>query len=534
MVWTPFVLPYLAAALALAAIVRYVRRFPGAPAAGPFSLLMLLCALWALSYALDFSTGDLQLKILISNLRYTFTPFISPLILVMALEYTGNRDRLSLLPLMLLLVIPAATALAAITTPYTTLMRYNLQLDLSGAFPVLLWYRGPLFFIQELYGYSLSIIAFIVLIFSSGMRTRPVREIPFIMLGLAIPWLIDLFYTYGLMPLPGINLAPIAFLLPGLLYVQAFLRLGWFSVAPVARSLVMQNLDDPVIVLDRRDHIVDFNPAAATTCALTPLSLGQVPTQLPSPWDNVFQKYAGQAACQEEVIVVVAGVPRYYELRLTPVQDGARRQLGRLFQLRDVTERKQAEERLRQANERLQAQLAEIQSLQEQLREQAIRDPLTGLFNRRYLHEASRSILASAERTGGAVAVVLFDIDHFKQLNDTSGHGAGDTVLQAVGQLVRTLTREMDVACRYGGEEFLVVMPNAEVGTAAERAEALRAACQALHVEYEEHALGFTVSAGVAAFPAHGENLEAVIRAADGALYAAKEGGRNRVCMAGP
>jgi diguanylate cyclase (GGDEF)-like protein/PAS domain S-box-containing protein len=170
--------------------------------------------------------------------------------------------------------------------------------------------------------------------------------------------------------------------------------------------------------------------------------------------------------------------------------------------------------------------------LRERLRDQSIRDALTGLFNRRYLEETLDRELRRAEREGQPVGVLMLDIDHFKRFNDSFGHGAGDEVLRALGQLLMRHVRVEDIACRYGGEEFTVVLPGCSLDTAIARAEALREQARDLQVHHAGQALGgITVSAGVAAFPQHGTTESAVLRAADGALYQAKQAGRNRVVV---
>lgn len=191
----------------------------------------------------------------------------------------------------------------------------------------------------------------------------------------------------------------------------------------------------------------------------------------------------------------------------------------------------QARSELQQANQELQKQLDENRALQKQLREQAIRDPLTHLFNRRYLMETLERELACALRDTCPVSVIMLDIDHFKQVNDTYGHKAGDVVLVALGELLRTQIRAGDVACRYGGEEFVAVLPGASVDVARERAGEWRARMEKMCVRYEEHELHATLSLGVAAHPQHGSTGEALLRAADQALYAAKTAGRNRVVV---
>jgi diguanylate cyclase (GGDEF)-like protein/PAS domain S-box-containing protein len=186
---------------------------------------------------------------------------------------------------------------------------------------------------------------------------------------------------------------------------------------------------------------------------------------------------------------------------------------------------------LQKANARLSAQLSEIQALENELREQAIRDPLTGLFNRRYLQVTLDREIARVKRTNQPVGIIIMDIDHFKLINDSYGHKAGDLILEALGELFKTNIRREDIACRYGGEEFVVVMPGASLKTAEERAEIIRSQIAALRVHYENWNIHVTVSVGVAAYPLHGTTGEDVLIRADRALYHAKQEGRDRVIV---
>lgn len=171
--------------------------------------------------------------------------------------------------------------------------------------------------------------------------------------------------------------------------------------------------------------------------------------------------------------------------------------------------------------------------LQEALRHQAIRDPLTGLFNRRFMLETLERELYRMQRKESSLGIIMLDLDHFKRFNDSFGHAAGDAVLSALGQMLLNKVRKEDVACRYGGEEFTVILPETSKQTAYERAEELRQLVHGLHLEHHGQSLGgITISLGVAVYPQHGEDPEALLRAADKALYQAKHAGRNRVVAA--
>jgi diguanylate cyclase (GGDEF)-like protein len=171
--------------------------------------------------------------------------------------------------------------------------------------------------------------------------------------------------------------------------------------------------------------------------------------------------------------------------------------------------------------------------LRERLRDQSIRDVLTNLFNRRYLEETFERELRRAERDGLPVGVLMLDIDYFKRFNDDFGHAAGDEVLRALGRLLNRQVRVEDIACRYGGEEFTLVLPGCSLEVTCARAEQLRAQVHELHISHAGTPLGgITVSIGVAAFPLHGATDLVLLRAADAALYQAKQAGRNQVRVA--
>lgn len=188
------------------------------------------------------------------------------------------------------------------------------------------------------------------------------------------------------------------------------------------------------------------------------------------------------------------------------------------------------QQRLAELNAALQAQIAQTEKLHEQLREQALNDPLTGLHNRRYLFEVGPGLLDLARRQGKPLCVVLLDLDHFKLLNDTYGHQAGDLVLQRFATLLRQMLRSSDVVCRHGGEEFVAVMPDIDGEGAQAMLGRLLTALQTLPPQPgRRRTPNASFSAGIALFPRHGNTLDQLLSRADRALYAAKNHGRARI-----
>jgi diguanylate cyclase len=214
----------------------------------------------------------------------------------------------------------------------------------------------------------------------------------------------------------------------------------------------------------------------------------------------------------------------WYLLAMNNMGFERNRQLSKMRQ--QLQER---ETQLLSANKDLQCKLFEIDALQTRLSEQANRDPLTGLYNRRYLGNTLDRELARCQRDGLPLSIILLDIDHFKKVNDSYGHPAGDQVLVHLGHLLMEAARSSDVACRYGGEEFLLLLPTMPLDAAMERAEDLRVHFSKAVVTFGEHRIQATISLGVAVFPEHARSAEDLIRSADAALYQAKNSGRNQV-----
>lgn len=204
----------------------------------------------------------------------------------------------------------------------------------------------------------------------------------------------------------------------------------------------------------------------------------------------------------------------------------------------DVTERRKSGDELRRLNveleqrvhartaqleetiDQLQRALIEAEILRRELREQAIRDPLTGLFNRRFMEESMNQEVARARRGDTCLGVIMLDIDKFKLLNDSGGHEAGDAALRGVASLLLENVRAGDVACRFGGDEFVVLMPGASLDAAMRKAEQL---------DLQLKAQGMGCSTGVAAYPDHGSSAADLLKSADAALYRAKAAGGARV-----
>jgi len=212
-----------------------------------------------------------------------------------------------------------------------------------------------------------------------------------------------------------------------------------------------------------------------------------------------------------------------------PVFDDDGTHIGYFGITRDSTERKRAEHALREANQQLEVQLRRIHELHEQMREQAIRDDLTGVHNRRHFVAVAEHELERARRHGATLSLVMMDVDHFKHVNDAYGHLTGDVALKAVGSMLSATTRVGDLACRLGGEEFAILLIGMGHEGAVERAETWRATLAEMTILADGTALKLTASFGVATFPEQAGTLVELMKVADTRMYRAKSLGRDRV-----
>lgn len=511
----------------IAAIAAWRRSAPGASA---LSLLLLGMTLWSACYATRWMNISEEAKIFWFRVMFIGVVSIPTLFLIFALSFTRNESWLTSRNLALISILPVLSLILQWTNPYHHLMYQSLNVLPANEDMVMKITRGPWYLVNVVYSYA--VIGMGIFLLSQGaLRSGPLYRYQYRMILIAslLPWAGNALKELNFSSYGHLDLAPLTFGLSGIIFALAFLRTHLMDLIPVARSNLIETMQDGVLVLDIQNRIVDINPAMEKFIKDKASSyLGKNAYEVLQPWMEKTDLLADKTEIHSEKTVHLDS-SHYLDVRVTPLYDKNHLLSGRLMVFRDITEWKQVEKSLRQVNDKLQGQLIEIGLLQSRLREQAIRDPLTNVFNRRYLEETLDRELSRAARENYPVCIIMMDIDHFKQVNDTYGHEAGDLVLKAIADMLSEQCRRGDFACRYGGEEFVVVMPNISLDTAYERAENLRRSLTLLRVPYEYYSLNVTISMGIACYPENGQSREATLRAADQAMYAAKEAGRDHI-----
>jgi len=508
-------------------IIAWRRTAPGSLALKGMLLGMFL---WGISYALSWAFVPLSYKVFWLKCMFFGMTTVPGLFLLFTFRITHRDHWITFSNYVLIFLEPFVIILLVWLAPGVIFK--SIDLVPGKEFAIVEIQRGIGFWVSTAYSYAIIFYSFYLLWDSYRYANSFFkRQYRLILAGSIIPFGLSLFTQTSSTRFNDLDMSAISFGISGIIYAYAILRHQLIDIVPIARSHLIENMSDGVLVLDAHGRIVDINPAMKTFLDEEPASfLGRNGSDILTVWNESTEHLLNGLETRTE-LRLPQKPSRYLDLRVTPLYDEDQNLSGRLIIFRDITDRKEVEKDLRYAMDRMQTQLIEIGLLQSQLREQAIRDALTNLFNRRYLEETLERELARAAREVYPLCIVMMDIDHFKNVNDTYGHEAGDLVLKTLAETVTSQSRQGDFVCRFGGEEFVLVMPNITINIAKERVSSLHKSISSLYIPFGRFNLNITMSMGISWYPKHGETKETLLRAADRALYAAKNTGRNQVAV---
>ncbi len=513
--------------IAASAAVAFARR---EETTTPFIALLLGMGWWQICQLFELILPSRSSQIAWSELAYLGIATVPGLWLMFARSYRGTARTLPLWTRICYWTIPGVTIAVALAGNWHGAMWSSITAASNSPGAVLRFVHGAWWWIFVVYSYGLIAAGLITLVPAIVRLPRVFGgQVALLVVSVLFPWSINLLEAVGITLVPNLDLTPFAFSVSGAAWLLAILRFRMFDLIPVARETLIDNMVDGVLVLDRQQRVIDSNAAARIMIGKGSRELHGKDMQEAVPdWSAVLRALDAEVAPVLEV-----RAPANAEVLLEARRIALRRThgvtAGELIVLRDVSARAHVEMELRNLNRELQRQAQENELLQARLRDQTLRDALTGLYNRRVLNDDLPQELACAMRVQQPVALVMIDLDHFKMLNDRFGHLMGDEVLHMVGALLSNQVRQGDTCCRYGGEEFMVVLPGVSAAAAIARVDLWRQLLADMPVVWQDDVIRVTFSAGIAHAPDDGETLEALTRAADEALYAAKRTGRNRV-----
>ncbi|MCY1204732.1 diguanylate cyclase (GGDEF) domain protein [compost metagenome] len=522
----------LALGIGVILMARWVscqRHFPGRES---FIVLHAGICWWLAAAGLELAAQGPQCKVFWASMAWPGIIGVPTLWAVFLWQFVNSiREPLRLRGFLLLGLGPLVATAMALSNPWHQLFYGpgTLPVD-DGPGAAIRYDHGPLFNAVAIYVYVFMFFCLAVVtraaLASRGLHRR--HYLAFVLVT-CVPWSANLGYVVFGWTLFGFDPTPFSFALTLMGFACLILGVRLFDLLPVARHLLLEELPDPVLVVDPQRRVIDANPAA--------LELAGQPTSWQGASLSGWPVYGVELnamlmAGKQEMLLMPASSSRYFEVRSRDIERVTRSGtfiLGQMLYLRDITERHCSELKLAEALSTSEERLRTITRLHEQLQEQALRDPLTGLYNRRYLGELFARELARSQRECTSISLALIDLDHFKQLNDRHGHLVGDDVLRAVAIHLTGNLRGSDAVFRIGGEEFLLLLPGAAGAEAFARLQALCQALASQPLPTREGPLSVTLSAGLAVWPAQGQTLEELMQAADAALYDAKRNGRNQV-----
>lgn len=504
------------------------KQLPPFPGRGNFIAMLLAAAWWSMAAALESFAVLPSNKIMWAALAWPGIVAAPTFWALFIWTYVGgNVKPLQTKWRVILLAMPLATYIVAVTNPMHHWMYVQTTAQISQTGLRMLYVHGPWFYLSTVYLYVFMLLS-IVAILNALPRASPVYRRHYLGFALAmlIPWVANIGYITDNMLLFGLDPTPFSFLLMTLIFYWLISHNQLFDLLPVARTVLLDSVPDVVLVLDLEHRIVECNSAAVSLPGMPELSVGCHLQQFPM-LNDVLQPILSQSA-KDRFDIVLGQPEHHFELKKVPLSHW-RKKVGVLLMLRDITHRKLGEIKLRDAMSELEEQLETNLQLQRQLHEDAIRDVLTGLHNRRFLDELKTGLKAEFVRSKEPLAAVMIDIDHFKRFNDTYGHAAGDQVLRTIANFLQSSIRQSDFVFRMGGEEFLVLLPNTNREQAFIRANNWCTRFAAIKIQLEDDTVCATFSAGLSIYTAGDDSIDTLIDMADKALYKAKESGRNRV-----
>ncbi|HEY3312848.1 MAG TPA: diguanylate cyclase [Anaerolineales bacterium] len=485
------------------ALIAYRSRRKVARAAS-FAMMASAGVLWILFVTLDMATSSLAIK----ELLWCLIPF-AILNTLMALFFFSLEFSLRLKKVPRPVIYTLASLTIFVTALSVTNPLHHQMWTVTKVDGVFIQVMGNLFPVQLAYTYLLAFGSISLLVRAFIVSTGVIRrQTLLLLLGVSIPVLVSFAEDiFGWNPLPYLDESAFSLVFTVLLFGWATLSFNTFYLLPVASDVIIKNMKDGVLVADA-DGLVIFSNAAVQKIMNRPeAGINAQPVgRLLADWlPEAAEAWTdGKADTQ---LALDSEPPRYFRLSISQLAGNSDEAIGSLLTLYDNTEQKNFEQRLN---------------------ELAVCDPLTGSYNRRYFYEMANAYFNQMLRSTKPLSILMIDLDHFKHINDNFGHTTGDQVLQKVALTCRNQVRTPDIFSRYGGEEFVLALPETSLKDALMVAERLRKAIEALDQEVD--GIPITASFGVAVSSLDsGLTLDALVHRADEAMYKSKHAGRNRV-----
>ncbi len=489
---------------AYASIASWRRREKAGLAGIYLAISMAATTIYAFGYTMELASDTLQQILFWIKIEHLGVQFIAFPFLFFTLCLSGRQKLIK----PQFVVFFSVFALVLIASAWTNQMHLEPHLTPGAPFPTLSYTRGLWTWLSignVSFCLVLSIATFISMSLHAVSTFR--KQMLMFILGSLLP-LAGMIITATSRVAYSLDLAPLALSVSGILFIIGITRFQIFDIIPLARDMIFENMDNGFVVFDSQERLVDFNLRAQKILPeIGDQSVGIAANRIfcsRSSLLELIQRGSGETINLQKGNAI-------YRCRMLPLSNPQDKLIGKVVTLENYTE---------------------VDAMVKQLKELATMDPLTGIYNRRYFYEVAKKEIARSIRLKKQLSLILFDLDNLKFINDSLGHSAGDEVLKFVVRLVLQRLRKYDIFGRFGGDEFLILLPETDISAAKGLADELRASMESSKIPLEDRTVQTTGSFGVAdILRDHPMPLEDLLSRADKAVYVAKDGGRNRVCI---
>jgi len=509
--YTPYVLPFIVSAGILTYLSIYSFRLrKQVEVAGEFSLLMLTLTIWTVCYALELVSTTLDGKIFWATMKYLGSAPGPVIWFVFSLYYTNNQKWFTPLVRGILAIYVLVTIVVVFTN--TSHHWYWTAVTMVDGFPETQSEHGFYFWIYAVGTYLLilgSVVIYIVHYIRVPSFFRP--QAVLMVLGGFLPLAVRIPEDFlGLDLIPKLDNIVVFLLVSAIFFFIAIFRFNALEILPIAHDLVVQNINSGILVLNTMGLVVEINPYAKLLInSESDHVIGKALDVALKDWPKLEYSPQLTEQIEQEISLEDEDGKSFFLVQISPIRNKRSISVGHVIVLVDITDRKFAEMEL----ERL-----------------ARTDVLTGVTNRRHFFELAETEYQRFQRYKYPLAVMMTDIDYFKQVNDQYGHLAGDRVLRHIARECRLLLRTSDIFARYGGEEFIALLIEMNPDAALETAERIRKHIESSRVEFDNQSIQLTISIGLAFAQTDMDvKLYNLVDFADKALYRSKESGRNKV-----
>jgi diguanylate cyclase (GGDEF)-like protein/PAS domain S-box-containing protein len=492
--FSKYLIPYLAVIPITLAVVIIISRYKSREDLKITSYLIIACTVFAFGYALEIMNVTLAGKIIFGSVKYLGESSIQIVFFILIAKLAGLARLIKKDVVIVLSIIPAAGLVLFLTNNIHKLMYKNLTVQPNGLLTVAsIKDYGIVYWIWLGYAILIGIVSIIFLftILAGGYKFFR-RQALILLFNMIIVWVLEIIYLFKVAP-SLIDLSPIVVCFASISYWifgNRYFKIG--EVVPINYESIIENISDSVMVLNNKDEVNFMNRPAQDLLMAGPDFMGK---NISSFWPDYSSNFAeGQLGVKKDIIIKTDGQEKYFEASLSSAKKRKMEIAGKLLIMKDITERKRYEEKTKYMS---------------------FHDYLTGLYNRAFFEEELKRLDVGRNLP---LSVVMGDVNGLKMVNDAYGHERGDELLVKVAEVLKQCFRKSDIISRWGGDEFMILLPQTECSIAEEIAERIEKTCSKYSIEN----MPISISLGISTKTKEDDNIEEILKSAEDKMYTNK------------